>query len=68
VIEARVAVIVTNPGVIPDTAPAGLMEATAEFDEDQVTLDVRLWVLPSLKVPVALNWTFVPGAKFLLAG
>ena len=55
VIEPRVAVIIVPPGARPDTTPPDVMEANAGLDEDQITLEVRLCVLPSLKVPVAVN-------------
>ena len=53
--EPRLAVIVVPPGDTPDTKPVALIEATAGLEEDHVTLEVRLCVLPSLKVPVAVN-------------
>ena len=47
--------MVTPPGASPDTVPLEVIEANAGLDEDQVTAEVRLWVLPSLNVPVAVN-------------
>jgi len=50
-----VAVIVLVPAVAPVTRPAPLIVATDVFDEFHVTEFVRFCVLPSLKVPLALN-------------
>lgn len=55
VFEPRVAVIVAPPAETPETNPAVVTEAMVGFEEAHVTLVVRLWVLPSLKVPVAVN-------------
>ena len=42
-------------------SPAALIVATLDvFAETQVTLPVRFWVLPSLKVPVAVNCCVKP--------
>ena len=50
-----VAVIVLVPTPAPTATPAALIVATDVFDELHVTEFVRLCVLPSLKVPVALS-------------
>ena len=55
VIPFWVAVIVLVPADAPVTRPAALIVATDVFDEFHVTEFVRFCVLPSLKVPVALN-------------
>ena len=43
------------PAPAPVAKPDALSDTTAEFDDDQVTEFVRFCVLPSLKVPVAVN-------------
>ncbi len=50
-----VAVILLVPIATPLTRPVALTLATAEFELFQVAAPARLWVLPSLKVPVAVN-------------
>jgi len=63
--------IVEVPGASPfasPSAPFTLMLATDGFDETQLTDDVMFCVLPSVKVPVAANWTVVPGAMEALEG
>ena len=55
-------VIVAEPTLFPVARPEVLMVATAELEEDQVTELVRFCVLPSVKVPVAVNWLVVPFA------
>lgn len=47
--------------------PEAFTVATDEFDDDQVTELVRFCELPSLKVPVAVNWSVVPFATEVLA-
>ena len=42
------AVIVTEPGATPLATPPVLMLAKAVFEELQLTLLVRFWLLPSL--------------------
>ena len=49
-----VAVILLEPTAAPVNRPLDVMVAAAE-DEVQVTEPVKFWVLPSLKVPVAVN-------------
>lgn len=56
------AVILAEPTLFPVARPDALTVATAEFEEDQVTELVRFCVLPSVKVPVAVNWSVVPFA------
>ena len=48
------AVMAVEPVPSPMASPLGLMLAVAGFDEVQVAELVRFWVLPSLKVPVAV--------------
>jgi hypothetical protein len=50
-----VAVIVELPTPAPLARPAALIVAIEVMPEDQVTVDVRFCVVPSLKVPVAVN-------------
>jgi hypothetical protein len=50
-----VALIALLPVERPLANPLAVMVATAAFEEFQVTEFVRFWVLPSVKVPVALN-------------
>jgi hypothetical protein len=45
-----------------------LIAATAGLEEVQVTESVRLWVLPSLKVPVAVKGWVAPSAMLDVAG
>ena len=49
------ALMLADPTAFPVARPPVLMLATAGFDELQVTELVRFCVLPSLKVPVAVN-------------
>jgi hypothetical protein len=42
--------------------PEALIVAMEEFDDDQVAELVRFCELPSLNVPVAVNWSVVPFA------
>ena len=50
-----VAVMLLEPIATPVARPLLLMVATALFEEAQVAELVKFWVLPSLKVPVAVN-------------
>lgn len=61
------AVIVTVPDPVLVARPAALMEATLRFDDDHVT-EGSCCVLPSLKLPVAINSWFVPSAIEGFAG
>ena len=49
------ALTLVDPLLLPVASPEALIVATVEFEEDQVTALVRFCVLPSLKVPVAVN-------------
>ena len=60
VIPFCVAVTLLEPMVAPVAKPAALMLTAAGFEDAQVAVLVRLCVLPSLNVPVALTWTPVP--------
>ena len=61
------AVMVTAPEPVLVARPAALMEATFRFDEDHVT-EVSCCVLPSSKLPVAINCWSVPRAIEGVAG
>src|SRR5438105_13334776 len=47
--------MLVEPMPVPVARPLALMVAADAFEEDQLTEVVRFWVLPSLKVPVAVN-------------
>jgi len=70
-IVPMVAVIVVepaaNPKMNPELLAALLMLATAPFDDPQTT-DCKIDVVPSPKVPVAVNWALSPTPIELLAG
>jgi len=53
-----VAVIVTLPIPAPTTRPSSVTVATVVAEDAQLAEVVRFWVLPSLKVPIAVNCTF----------
>jgi hypothetical protein len=55
-----VAVIVEVPTPAPVARPAALIVAVEVVPEDQVTVDVRFCVVPSLNVPVAVNCCVAP--------
>src|SRR5689334_17947557 len=57
-----VALIVLLPAATPVANPLALTVAIEAFDEFHVTELVRFCVLPSLNVPVAVNWAVVPFA------
>jgi hypothetical protein len=59
-IDDDVAVIVEVPTPAPLARPAALIVAVAVVPEDQVTVDVRFCVEPSLNVPVAVNCCVAP--------
>jgi hypothetical protein len=65
--EPEVAVIVTVPVPVLMASPNVLTEATLMFEEDQVT-DESCCVLPSSKIPVAVNCSAVPRAMEGVAG
>ena len=54
-VVGSVAVMVAVPGDMPVASPEEVMVATAGSELAQVTVAVRSWVEPSLKVPVAVN-------------
>lgn len=64
----NVAVMVVWPAVTELAKPAVSIVATPLADEDQVTLEVRFCVLPSLKVPVAVNCWLAMWVMVGLAG
>ena len=56
-------------GVATPIEPAVLeMVATPVLDEDQVTWVVRSWVVPSVKIPVAVNGRVIPTGRLGVAG
>jgi hypothetical protein len=52
--------MVLLPGATPLAKPVLLITATAGFEELQIALSVKFWVLPSLYIPVALNCCVLP--------
>lgn len=66
VMPPLVAVMVVVPAIRPVATPELLMEATVGVEEDQVTATEP--VLPSEKVPVAVNDLVPPTAREALAG
>ena len=56
------ALMLLEPIAAPVARPVALMLAVAGLEEVQVAVFVRFCVLPSLKVPVAVNWMLVPFA------
>ena len=64
----EIAVMVIVPAVRALAKPLLLTVATAVLDELQVTCAVILWVVPSEKVPVAVNCWVVPPGTLRLAG
>lgn len=67
VVEPTDAVTVTLPMAKGSTAPA-LTESRAGLELDQVAEAVRFWVLPSLKVPVAVKLPVEPRATLSEVG
>src|SRR5271163_1264337 len=59
-IDDDVAVMVEVPTPAPEASPAALIVAVAVVPDDQVTVEVRFWVEPSLNVPVAVNCWVAP--------
>jgi hypothetical protein len=49
------AAILVEPVDAPVAKPLVVMVATVVFEELQIAEAVRFWVLPSLKVPMAVN-------------
>jgi hypothetical protein len=62
------AVIVVVPVATPVAMPAALIVAAGIFEEAQVTLFVRFWVVWLLNVPVAVKDWVVPAAIDVVAG
>src|SRR5208283_3672424 len=60
--------MVVLPAATPVARPALLMVATEGADEVQVADEVRFCLLPSLKVPVAVNCCWFPAAIDGLTG
>lgn len=60
VIPLWVAVILLEPMAAPVARPVALMLTAVGFELPHVAVLVRFCVLPSLKVPVAVNCTLVP--------
>src|ERR1700678_977327 len=67
-IDDDVAVIVELPTPAPLARPPVLIVAMVVVPEDQVTLDVKFCVVPSLNVPVAVNCCVAPLAIDGVAG
>jgi len=73
-IAPDVAVIVTavadpaTPVASPWVPAVLLIVATLVFDEDHVAVSVKSWMVPSLKVPVAVNCCVLPAAIDALVG
>jgi hypothetical protein len=65
--EAEVAVIVLVPVPMLVANPAASTDAT-ELEEDAQVTDGKSWVLPSSKLPTALNCSAVPSAMDWFAG
>lgn len=55
-----VAVMLLEPTLAPVASPLVLIVTAAVFDEVQVAEFVRFCVVPSVNVPVAVNWSVVP--------
>ena len=55
VIPFWAAVILLEPTPTPFAKPVGLTSAAARLEEAQVAVLLRFCVLPSLKVPIAVN-------------
>ncbi len=67
--DPRVAVTFAWPGATPVAVPVVVpMVNTEVLSEDQVTILVKSWVLPSVYVPVAVNEICVPCAMLPVAG
>ena len=60
--------MVAEPETNPSATPLGEMVVTVVFDVDHFTELVRFCVLPSVKVPVAVNCSVSPRATEGLAG
>lgn len=66
--EPEVAVTVAEATAAPVTSPPPVIAAVLVLEELQATKLVRLFVLPSVNVPVAVNCCVVPKAIDGLAG
>ena len=66
--EPAVAVIVAWPAAVPVASPPAVMVATDGTEELQLNDAVRSWVLPSLKVPIAVNCCVIPTASNVFCG
>jgi hypothetical protein len=66
--EPKRALIVVPPVATLVARPCALMVAAAELDDDQMTVEVRSWVLLSLNTPMAVNCFVVPTAMVEFAG
>ena len=66
VVEAADMVLV--PPVMPVASPEALTVATPVFEDSQLAVAVRSFVVPSLKLPVALNCCVWPGEMDDVAG
>lgn len=66
--DCAVAVMVTTPAFWPVAKPLVFRVATVLSDEAHVSSGLMVSVLPSEKVPVAVNWTPEPGATVAVAG
>src|SRR5215472_15564819 len=64
----KLAEIVVCPAAAPLTNPVLLIVAKVGAEDDQLTWFVRSTVLPSLKVPVAVNCKVAPTASVGLTG
>ena len=60
VIPFWAAVIVVEPMATPVARPVELMLAFAGLELAQVAVLLKFWVLPSLRVPVAVNCSVTP--------
>src|SRR5262249_31430040 len=67
-IEPEVAVIDVLPAVSPVPSPPVLIVATPVAEEVHTAVLVKFWVVPSLKVPVAVNCWLLPAAIEGFAG
>src|SRR5215472_3781058 len=61
----KLAEIVVCPAAAPLTNPVLLIVAKVGAEDDQLTWFVRSTVLPSLKVPVAVNCKVAPPSRLL---
>lgn len=66
--SSEVAEMLVEPTALAAATPAGLILAMEGFEDDQAVESVRFWVLPSLKVPVAVSCSVVPSMIDEFAG